>query len=257
MAKRSSHPAGTPSWIDIGAPDPAKTAAFYSALFGWDVEDLGPEAGGYRMARIGGDDVAGIGPQQAPGTPYWTTYITVASADETTQKAEGAGGMVIVPPMDVMTVGRMAVLADPNGAAFSVWEPRDSIGAYRVNEHGTLCWNELNTWKLDEAKAFYGEVFGWGFGPTSPDYAEFMVGERVVGGMMPMSSDRMPAETPEHWLVYFAVDDINATVARIKELGGITMMEPFAPGDDVGMMVVAADPDGAVFAVIQLNQPGD
>lgn len=257
MAKRTSYAAGTPSFIDIGSPDPDATAAFYSALFGWEVVDLGPDAGGYRMAQIGGDDIAGIGPAQNPGPPYWTTYITVDDADAVAKKAEAAGATVIAPPFDVLQAGRMAVIADPNGAVFSVWQRNESIGSYRVNEPGTLCWNELNTRNLDSAKAFYSEVFGWTFGSTSPDYAEFQVDGRVTGGMMPMSPDRFPPEVPEHWLVYFAVADVDAIAAKITELGGTTMMEPFEPGDGVGRMTVAMDPHHAVFAVIQLNNPDD
>src|SRR4051794_25154683 len=151
MAKRTSHPAGTPSYVDIGSPDPDATAAFYGALFGWKVNDLGPDAGGYKMAQIDGDDIAGIGPQQAPGPPYWTTYITVDNVEDTAKKVEAAGGTVLAPPMDVMDAGRMVVFMDPNGAAFSAWQPGESIGSYRVNEHGTLCWSELNTRHLDAA----------------------------------------------------------------------------------------------------------
>src|SRR3954471_15628083 len=100
MPKRTAYLPGTPSYIDIGSPDPEATSAFYSALFGWKVNDLGPDAGGYRMAQIDGDDVAGIGPQAAPGPPYWTTYITVDDADVSAKKVEAAGGTVIVPVMD-------------------------------------------------------------------------------------------------------------------------------------------------------------
>lgn len=254
MAKRTSHPVGTPSWVDIGSPDPAATAAFYGGLLGWEVENLGDEAGGYSMARIGGDDVAGIGPQQAPGLPYWTTYITVDSADDYAKKVDAAGGTVIVPPMDVMEAGRMAVFMDPFNAAVSVWEPRASIGAYRVNEAGTLCWNELNTRNMGPAKKFYSEVFGWGW-EGDENYSQFFVGERTVGGAMPMP-EQVPAEVPDHWMVYFAVDDINASVAKVKELGGQTMMDPF-PASEVGTMVVAMDPQGAIFSLIQLNEEGD
>lgn len=255
MAQRTSHPAGTPSYVDLGTPDLDASASFYSALFGWRIDDLGPDAGGYRMVILNDDVVAGMGPAQNPGPPYWTTYITVDNVDDTTKKVEAAGGVVLAPAMDVMTAGRMAVYADPNGAAFAVWEPRDSIGAYRVNESGALCWTELNSRNLDSAKAFYTEVFGWGWGPTSPDYAEFMVGDRVVGGLMPMP-EQVPAEVPEHWMNYFAVADIDASTAKVKELGGTTMMEPF-PAGDVGSMVVAMDPQGAVFSLIQLNEEGD
>ncbi len=256
MPTRTSYPEGTPSYIDIGTPDIDAAAAFYGGLFGWQVVDLGPDAGGYRMATLEGDGVAGIGPAQNPGPPYWTTYISVDSADSSAKKVEAAGGQVLAPPMDIPgNAGRMAVFADPNGAAFAVWQAGETPGSGRVNEHGALCWNELNTRNLDKAKTFYTDVFGWGWGPTNSEYAEFMVGDRVVGGVMPMGANH-PPEVPEHWLVYFAVDDVNAAATKIKDLGGTTMMEPFeVPG--VGQMVVALDPHQAAFAVIQLNEPGD
>ncbi|HUR78047.1 MAG TPA: VOC family protein [Acidimicrobiales bacterium] len=254
MAKRTSYPPGTPSYVDIGSPDPDATAAFYSALFGWTINDLGPDAGGYRMAQIDGDDVAGIGPAQNPGPPYWTTYITVEDADVTAKKVETTGGTVLAPPFDVLQAGRMGVFADPNGAVFSVWQRNESIGSYRVNEHGALCWNELNTRNLESAKKFYGDVFDWTF-HGDENYTGFEVDGAGVGGFAPMAPDRFPPDVPEHWLVYFAVDDVTATHAKIAELGGTTMMEPFAV-PEVGTMTVAQDPQGATFAVIQLNEPG-
>jgi uncharacterized protein len=254
MAKRTSYLPGTPSYVDIGTPDPEAASKFYAALFGWTVNDLGEEAeaGGYRMAQIEGDDVAGIGPAQNPGPPYWTTYFTVEDADITAKKVEAAGGRVLAPPFDVFDGGRMAVLMDPNGAAFNVWQPKASIGAYRVNEHGTLCWNELNTRNVESAKKFYADMFGWTF-HGDDNYVGFEVDGNGVGGFMPMTPDRFPAEVPEHWLVYFAVDDVAAAHAKISELGGTPMMDPF-PVPDVGTMTVASDPQGAMFAVIQLNE---
>lgn len=254
MAKRTSYPAGTPSYVDIGSPDPAATAAFYGGLLGWEVVNLGPDAGGYSSARIDGDDVAGIGPQQAPGLPYWTTYFTVDDVADAAKKVEAAGGTVVVPPMDVLDAGDMAVFQDPNGAFFNVWKAKESIGAYRVNEPGTLCWNELNTRHMDAAKTFYADVFGWTYHGDA-NYTGFEVDGRGVGGFMPMP-DQVPADVPDHWMVYFAVADIAAAAAKVSELGGTTMMDPFAV-PDVGTMVVAMDPQGAVFSLIELNEPGE
>ena len=255
MPTRSSYPAGTPSYVDIGTPDVDATSTFYAGLFGWTVQDLGPDAGGYRMALKGESTAAGIAPAQDAGPPYWTSYITVDDVEAAAEAVQATGGTVVAPPMDVMEAGRMAVCVDPNGAPFAIWQPGQSIGAEIVNEHGALCWTELNTRHFESAKRFYSEVFGWKWN-DSAEYGEFEVGGRVVGGMMPMTPDRFPAEVPEHWLVYFAVDDIDAAASRIKDLGGTTMMEPFNPGG-VGKMVVAMDPQGAVFAVIQMDQPVD
>jgi hypothetical protein len=253
MPERTSHAPGTPSWIDLGAPDVDAAAEYYSSLFGWTFEDLGDEAGGYRMARIGGKDVAGLGPAQAPGPPYWTTYVTTDDVEATTAKVEKAGGAVVVPPMDVMEAGRMAVYQDAEGAFVSAWQPGRSIGAEVVNEHGALCWNELNTRDLGKAKAFYGDVFGWEAN-DSEAYTEWQLGGRVIGGAMAMG-ENFPPEVPPNWLVYFAVDDVDATAAKAAELGGTVIAGPITV--DVGTFVVLADPQGAVSAVIQLDQPGD
>jgi predicted enzyme related to lactoylglutathione lyase len=187
-----------------------------------------------------------------PGPPAWMTYITVASVDETAAKITAAGGTVVAPPMDVMDVGRMAVAQDPTGAFFSIWEPRASIGAEVVNEPGALCWNELNTRDVDGALAFYEQVFGL-TAQRSDAYNELKLGDRVVGGCMQMP-EMIPAEVPAHWLAYFAVADIAASTERAKSLGAQAMVEAMEAGD-VGRFSVLGDPMGAVFAIIQLNNP--
>lgn len=247
---------GTPSYVDIGVPDFDAASAFYGGLFGWDVVDLGPEAGGYRMAELGGRGVAGIGPQQGPGT-WWTSYVTVVNVDETLAKVTAAGGSVLMPAMDVMTAGRMAIFTDPTGAALAVWEPGDSIGSYTVNEPGTLCWNELNTRDVDAAKAFYSAVFGWT--PVTSqnpemEYTEWHLDGRSIGGMMSQVGV-MPDEVPPHWLVYFAVADCDATLVKAVELGGTKMTDAMdIPG--TGRFALVGDPFGAHFAVMALESAG-
>jgi hypothetical protein len=254
----TSYQPGTPNWVDLGSPDPEATAAFYGSLFGWDIQDAGPadvDTGGYRMCLRDGHPVAGIGGQEQPGPPYWTTYVSVADVDAATKAVEVAGGQTVVGPMDVMRAGRMAVFADPAGAPFSVWQPKDHIGAGLVNEPGTVCWNELATRDTDAAATFYGDVFGWGGKGMSMGgftYTEWQLDGRSVGGMMPMG-DMFPPEVPPHWTVYFAVADTDATVARVRELGGTVMMEP----DDAppGRLALVADPHGATFGLIALANP--
>jgi predicted enzyme related to lactoylglutathione lyase len=253
MPERTSYQPGTPSWIDIGAPDVDAAAQYYSSLFGWSIDDLGPDAGGYRMAMLRGKAVAGLGPAQAPGPPYWTTYVTTADVDQTAAAVERAGGSVVVPPMDVLEAGRMAVFQDPEGAFISAWQPNQHIGAEIVNEHGALCWNELDTRDLDKAKAFYGEVFGWST-RDSESYSEWMLGEQVVGGAMVMD-DNFPPDVPPNWLVYFAVDDLEATVAEATRLGATVIAGSMTV--EVGTFAVLADPQGAVSAVIELSALDD
>jgi predicted enzyme related to lactoylglutathione lyase len=247
---------GLPSWVDIGTPDPQGAAEFYGALFGWDAPEGPPETGGYRVAMVRDRAVAGIGEQQHPGPPAWATYVAVADADVTATKVLTAGGQVLVPPMDVLDVGRMAVCTDAQGAVFSVWQAGTHPGAELVNEPGTWSWSELLTTDVEAATAFYGDVFGWttdhkGAGPV-PEYVEWQLGGRSVAGMMP-KPPTLPAEVPPHWAVYFAVVDTDIAVARVAELGGTVHMPP--TDIEPGRFAVVADPSGGAFNVIALEQP--
>jgi predicted enzyme related to lactoylglutathione lyase len=250
---------GTPSWADVSSPDVERCAAFYGALFGWTAIDQGEEAGHYTMFEIDGKPVAACGPLMPgdPGPPSWTTYITVADVAATATAITENGGTVIVPPMDVMDAGRMAIATDPSGGFFSVWEPRAHIGAQLVNEANTMCWNELTVRNADNVLPFYSAVFGWTVvlqgGEGAPfTYRELQVNGRSIGGCMEMD-EKWPPEIPTHWMVYFAVDDVDATAARAAELGGMVSVEP----TDImpGRFAVLNDPAGAVFSVIKMNEP--
>jgi predicted enzyme related to lactoylglutathione lyase len=247
---------GVPSWVDQGSPDLDGARAFYAGLFGWDCP-VGPaEAGGYTVATLRGRTVAGLGPQMNPeAPPAWLTYVNVDSVDDTVAKVTAAGGTALMPGMDVMDVGRMAVVADPAGAVFGLWQPGTHPGAGLVNEPGTLCWNELVTTDVPGAKAFYQAVFGWGAedqGGESMVYTEWKLGDRSVGGCMAKPAD-MPDFIPPHWGVYFGTEDTDATVARATELGASVMVPP--TDIEPGRFAVLAAPDGAVFNVIALKAP--
>ncbi len=256
MSERTSYTPGTPSWVDLGSPDLDAAVEFYGALFGWDVHEAGdPEqTGGYRMAYLSDKPVAGMMPLMQEGQPpAWTTYVSVEDADATAAAVREAGGSVIAEPMDVMDVGRMAVFADPAGAVFSIWQPRAHPGAGLVNEPGAFTWNELNTRDPGAAKAFYSAVFGWEIAEHEMGemgtYVEWKQGEDPMGGMMDMRG-RVPDEVPPHWLTYFAVEDTDATVEKVKELGGGVA---FGPIDiPAGRFAVVHDPHGAMFAVIKM-----
>jgi uncharacterized protein len=243
---------GVPSWVDLGSPDPQAAADFYSALFGWECPEGPPETGGYRVCTIEGLPVAGLGPAQNPGPPVWASYVNVVSADATTELISANGGTVIVPPMDVMDFGRMAVYADPVGAVISVWQPGAHQGAGVVNEPGTLSWNELVTTDIEASIAFYTAVFGWGAvtnGEGAGAYTEWQVGGRSIAGML-LKPPMMPAEVPPHWAVYFAVADTDNAVARVAELGGTVLMPP--TDIEPGRFAVVMDPTGASFNVIKM-----
>ena len=164
MTERTSYTPGTPSWIDLGSPDTAATAAFYGTLFGWEVAmDPRPEAGGYGLFTLHGHNVAGVGPQMnADMPPFWAVYVTVADADASLATAAELGGTVIAGPMDVFDAGRMGVIQDPVGSFISVWQPDQHIGASLVNEPGTFAWNELATTDVATARSFYTGLFDWG-----------------------------------------------------------------------------------------------
>jgi uncharacterized protein len=246
------HDPGVPSWVDLGTSDIPKAIEFYSGLFGWQIEPGPPEAGGYSMCLLRGKPVAGLGQQMSPGRPYWTTYVTVASVDETLRTAKSAGGNVLADGMDVMEFGRMGIIQDPAGAVISLWEPRAHHGAAIVNETGTYCWSELITTDTEAAKEFYGAVFGWGELTHQGEmpYTEWKLGDRSVGGMMP-KPPVMPAEVPPHWGVYFAVDGTEAAIEKVKQLGGSLVMGPMDV--EPGRFAVVSDPQGAVFNVITLS----
>ncbi len=252
MSAFESHKPGTPSWVDLSSTDPKSSAAFYGSLFGWDVVELGPEAGGYQMCSIGGKAVAGIGGVTAEGQPSaWTTYISVDDADAAVARVTEAGGSVLLPPMDVLDAGRMSVFMDPTGAALALWQPRRHKGAELKNEPGTICWAELNTRDTTAAMAFYASVFGWDAESEAMGdmtYTVWKLDGEPFGGMMEMGG-HFPPEVPAHWLTYFSVADADATVSSAADLGAtvvvpVTAIEP-------GRFSVLIDPAGAAFAIIQ------
>jgi uncharacterized protein len=255
MSERTSYAPGTPSWVELGAiPDIGKAVDFYGGLFGWDVPESenAEQTGGYRQAMLRGKPVVGMMPAMGEGQPpAWNTYVSVDDADATAAKVTEAGGTVIAEPMDVMDLGRMAVFADPAGAVFGIWQPGTFVGAEIVNESNAVVWNELNTRDPEAAKAVYGDVFGWGFEEREFEtgtYTSLKLGEATVGGMIDITG-RAPDEVPAHWLVYFAVDDVDATVARAQETGGGLALEPFDI-TEVGRIAIVKDPFDAVFAVM-------
>ena len=245
MGERTSHAPGTFSWADLSTTDTEGAKAFYTGLFGWDTEDNPmPEGGVYTMLVKGGKAVGALsGVQQEGQPPAWNSYVTVESADDSAAAADEHGGTVVMDAFDVMDVGRMAVVQDPTGAFYCIWEPGTSIGAERVNEPGALTLNQLNTSDPARAREFYSGVFGWRFeqvpGGDRP-YWGIYNGERLNGGMM--------EEQPPAWLVYFGSDSVDDDAGRIAELGGRVLVPPMpVPG---GRILVAQDPQGAVFALV-------
>ena len=244
-------PPGAPNWVDLGSTDVPAAAAFYSALFGWTVQDLGPESGGYGMIRKDGTLVAGIGPATDPerGTS-WSVYFATDSADRSATRVEANGGKVIMAPMDVMDQGRMAVFQDPAGAYFSVWQRGLHKGAELVEAPGSLSWVELMTPDIATAKAFYEAVLGVSTRDVSMEptmtYTLLQVGEKSVAGAMPIGPEHGSA--PPHWSVYFAVADCDATADKAIQMGGTeTFRETMPPG----RLAFLVDPQGGAFCILQ------
>jgi uncharacterized protein len=250
-------PAGTPCWIDAQLDDLDKGEQFYAALFGWTFESSPDEQyGGYRVGSLRGRPVAGLGPKPGPMPSVWSTYIAVDDADTTAATITEAGGSLLMPVFDVGPMGRMTFATDVNGAAFGIWQQLQHRGVGICNEPDTLTWNELHTRSFDGAKAFYGRVFGWDYDAmgdgTSLNYA---VVKRPgdgsgVGGIN--DDTLMPApEMPDHWLVWFASADCDASAAKVGELGGSVLMPPTTT--PFGRMGVVQGGQGEVFGLIDMN----
>ena len=254
MATVTQHAPGTFCWPELATTDQSGAKAFYTALFGWTIVDtpMG-EAGVYTMLKKGGRDVGALvqmGKEQAGMPPHWSAYVAVASADAVAEQAAALGAQVLMPPFDVMDVGRMAVIQDPQGATLALWQAIKHIGVGLLDEPGALCWTELMTTDAAAAERFYTNLFGWTakampLGPTT--YTVFKRGDKPAGGMMEITSEMGPM--PPNWLSYFAVTGCDATVARAIMLGGQVVVPPTdVPG--IGRFAVLHDPQGATFAIV-------
>jgi len=245
---------GTPSYVELTAPDQQAAKEFYGPLFGWEFEDVDMgEAGVYVAVSVRGDSVAGITGQlpQLQGHPaFWGVYVTVDDVDEATAKVEAAGGKVEAGPFDVMELGRMSSIQDPTGARVNLWQAGRSIGSVRVNEPGCPIWHELNSPDLPTATRFYADVLGvaWESMPmeTGDDYTCLMVEGRPVAGAFPPQMEGIPP----HWEVYVNVESCDATTAQAVALGAEVLVPPYAlPG--IGRPALIRDPQGALVAFLQ------
>jgi uncharacterized protein len=247
-------------WIELATTDQNAAKHFYGSLFGWTANDLPMGPGDlYTMFQLHGQGAGAaytLRPEQrAAGLPpNWMIYILTESADATAERAAQAGGKIHKPAFDVMEMGRMAVLQDPTGAVFCVWQPKgQSGGGLAVGEPGTLCWADLHTPDPARARQFYGDVFAWKFvedtrsAPPS-GYLQIQNGDKFIGGIP--HSHPASANLPPHWLPYFQVSNCDATAAQAKVLGASLPREPFTM-EGIGRIAVLADPQGAVFAIYQ------
>jgi predicted enzyme related to lactoylglutathione lyase len=256
VPKRDGYEPGVPCWVDLTTNDLEGAKSFYSALFGWEYEHHDTDTGPYALASQKGEAATGMFPGQGDVTSVWTTYIAVDDVDAAAKRISEEGGRILMEPLDVTDTARMAIASDPTGAVFGIWEAGTHIGARIVNEHGALNWNELITDQLETALDFYRLVFGYQTKvtetPGGRDYHMLEVGGRGIAGAIEPPAPGIP----NHWGVYFAVDDIARAEKTAKENGGAVVYGPMeAPG--VGTLLGMADPYGAQLTLIQLAAPVD
>jgi uncharacterized protein len=248
-------------WFELGTSDAAEAKAFYGSLFGWTVEDRPVPGMVYSMLKLNGKDVGGLyelgADMRAAGVPpHWLVYIATASADDSAAKAKAAGGSLMNGPFDVMEHGRMAVVKDPQGAVFGVWQAKAHRGVWVFGEVNAPCWAELATTDDEAARSFYTKLTGWKADVKSDGpmpYTEWVNDGEVVGGMLRMTGDQWKG-VPPYWATYFAVADCDASAARAASLGGSVKMPPMDI-PKVGRFSVIADPAGAVFSIIKPEHP--
>lgn len=251
------HAPGSFCWAELATADGPGAKKFYSELFGWETDDLpiGPDMV-YTMLNLDGKAAGALyqkGEEMKDVPPHWMSYINVTSADEIAAKAKSLGATVVMEPFDVFDAGRMAVITDPTGATFSIWQAGKHTGFGVSGKPNSVCWNELMTTDTDKAADFYSKLFGWSantHGGPMP-YTEFKNGETHAGGMMQIGPHMGPV--PPHWGIYFAVEDCDATAQKATSLGA----QPIVPPMDiekVGRFSTISDPQGAVFSIIKLAE---
>ena len=250
----TKYPHGTFCWADASSTNPAAAKQFYMDLFGWDKTDI-PVGDGmtYTMFHHHGQPVAALSEatpqaleQNIPS--HWNCYVSVDDVDALLPIVTANGGQIIFGPMNVFDSGRTAFFMDPTGAALGLWQARSHIGAGIVNTVGAMYWNELLTRDAATAKAFYSAVLGWEYNDLE-NYTDIRNRDRANGGIMQMNEGF--GDTPPCWMPYFNIGEINAGIARVKELGGAVHTGPHeVPG--TGYWALATDPADAHF---YLSQP--
>ncbi|MEU1205747.1 VOC family protein [Nocardia sp. NPDC005825] len=251
---------GDPIWTDIFTTDPEGAIAFYGELLGWTAE-IAPEHGNYITFRKDGKAVAGgMASDGSSGPSQWMVYLASTDAERTAEKVTAAGGMTVVPVMPVSELGKFGVFGDNGGVGIGVWEPgtmtgfeqRGLVGDGHWEGHvGAPSWFELHTRGYDDALKFYREAFGWQDPFTIADTPEFRYTtihsvSPMLGGVMD-SSGFLPPSVPGYWTVYFGVEDVDAAVRKVQELGGSVVRPP--EDTPYGRLAAVADPAGVRFSL--------
>jgi predicted enzyme related to lactoylglutathione lyase len=240
-------PAGTPCWIDYAAADVDAAKDFYSNVLGWTYTGGEPEYGGYVTCQLRGLAAAGMVPRMDPSVPpSWTTYFATDDADATAARVTEAGGRVVMEPMDVGPLGRMAVAHDPQGNVFGLWQAGQHTGVDIYNEPGAVVWNEAAVDDPAAAREFYGAVFGFRFDAVegAGDYTTFTTSDRPLGGL-----GEHQAGSPKGWTVCFSVGSTDAAVDAVTQGGGAVTTA--AQDTPFGRFAVVSDAWSAPFSVMQ------
>ncbi len=255
MPSVSHHAPGTFCWPELATTDVRAANTFYSRLFGWTVEESASSSGTYFEMFLGGRAAAALfelpaRAREAGERPRWGAYVGVVSADDTVRRAQDAGGVVRMGPFDVLDLGRMALLRDPQGASFSVWQPISRIGVGVVNEPGALGWTQLVTRDPAAARRFYSTVFDWSAREDATSrgepYTTWLRPDGAAGGMLATPAG---ADEPSQWLSYFVASDVAATCAQAIALGARAVMGPSSDADG-GVVALLDDPQGARFGLM-------
>jgi predicted enzyme related to lactoylglutathione lyase len=247
----SDTPLGRFVWFDLMTTDPRSAQPFYGSVAGWGTEPF-PGPMEYTMWTREGAPLGGSMPVPSGDIhPHWLAYVSTPDTDATVARAKALGAQVMVEPADIPTVGRYAVLTDPQGVVFAVYTSADATPDHGDEPKvGEFSWHELMTTDHAAAADFYTRLFGWELTSAfdmggGAMYQMFGRNGRELGGMFTKGPD-MPA--PSAWVHYIRVDDINAAVERIKAAGGQVVNGPMeVPGGD--WIAQAMDPQGAMFAV--------
>ena len=253
MPARDNPPIGAPCWVDLMSSDVEGARAFYGEIFGWTSDEPNADFGGYFNFHRDGQMIAGGMPTMDENGPtnVWSVYLASDDARKTTEVAVAEGATVVAEPMEVAEFGTMAVLIDPTGAAVGVWQPNQHKGSAVVYEDRAPSWFELHTTDYDRAVAFYRDAFRWDTHTMSDSdemrYTVQQDGETQLAGIIDSSAFH-PEGMPPFWAIYFGVEDTDATLAKITELGG-SILQP-AEDTPYGRLATAADPQGAIFKLV-------
>jgi len=255
MAKIESYAPGSFCWAELATNDTAAAKEFYSQMFGWTPVDMPMPEGVYTLFQYEGNDAAAVYAARPEIPVHWGVYFSVESADDSAAKIGPAGGRVIAGPFDAHDVGRMAVVQDPQGATFSLWQAKKSIGATHGGPLSQVSWPELVTADPAGAAAFYTSIFGWKTKPETgvaeAQYTEWVNAGQSIGGLMPMKGAEWQG-VPPHWGIYVSVADCDERAARAQQLGAKICVPPMDI-PNVGRFAVINDAQGATFSIVHLT----